>query len=35
MNWEIVVDIYALLCIKQITNKNIFILFMGTLRQGY
>ena len=26
---------HALLYIKQITNKNIFILFMGFLRQGY
>ena len=23
MNWEIEIDIYALICIKQITNKNI------------
>ena len=23
MNWEIVIDIYTLICIKQITNKNL------------
>ena len=23
MNWEIGIDIYTLICIKQITNKNL------------
>ena len=23
MNWETVIDIYTLLCIKQITNENL------------
>lgn len=24
MNWEVEMDIYTLLCIKQITNENLF-----------
>ena len=24
MNWEIGIDLYTLICIKQITNENLF-----------
>jgi len=30
MNWEVEIDIYTLLCIKQMTNKNLHI-GQGTL----
>ena len=28
MNWEIGIDMYTLICIKQITNKNLLYIYI-------